>query len=210
MLVRMVDLGQGLVDRYVAASEGFARRLRLVGDDQWTAPTPCTDWDVRALTNHVAQGNLNYIRLLEGATAADFLRLRDADALGSDPVGRFAASARGCAEAYAAPGALDRVVDHPSGKLTGRQALAVRTTDTVIHTWDLARAVGGDETLGAELLAWIDVNLHEIYAGMAETPVSEQTTHRFYAAPAGDLPPGSPVQDRLLHLFGRRTAAADG
>lgn len=203
MLVAMVDLHDGLVARFVAASDGFARRLRFVSDGQWTGRTPCTDWDVRALVNHVAQGNLNYVRLLEGATAADFLRLRDADALGTDPIGGFDAAARACAQAYAAPGALDRVVDHPSGRLTGGQALAVRTTDTVIHTWDLARAIDADDTLDPDLLAWIDANIHEIYAGMAETPVSTQTTHRFYAPPTGDLPPDASTQDRLLRLFGR-------
>jgi uncharacterized protein (TIGR03086 family) len=205
MLVPMVSLDDGLVARFVTASDGFARRVRLVADAQWSERTPCTDWDVRALVNHVAQGNLNYIRLLHGATAADFLRLRDADALGSDPVGAFVAAARECAEAYAAAGALEQVVDHPSGKLTGRQALAVRTTDTVIHTWDLARAIGVDDTLDPDLLAWIDENILEIYAGMVETPVSTQTTHRFYAPPQGDLPPGSSTQDRLLDLFGRPT-----
>jgi TIGR03086 family protein len=194
------------VARFVAASDGFGRRLGLVTEGQWSGPTPCTDWDVRALVNHVAQGNLNYVRLLDGASAAEFLRHRDADALGDDPAGAFAAAARACAEAYAAPGVLERVVDHPSGRLTGAQALAVRTTDTVIHTWDLARAIGAEDTLDPDLLAWIEANLPEIYAGMAETPVSEQTTHRFFAAPSGDLPPDATTQDRLLHLFGRRLA----
>lgn len=203
MLVPMVIADDGLVARFVAASDGFARRLGIVTADQWSAPTPCTDWDIRALVNHVAQANLNYVRLLKGGSAADFLRLRDVDALGTEPVDAFDASARACAEAHAGPGALQRVVDHPSGKLTGGQALAVRTTDTVIHTWDLAQAIGADDTLDPDLLTWIEENIHEIYAGMAETPVSDQTTHRFYAAPAGELPPGASTQDRLLDLFGR-------
>lgn len=206
MLVPMVKLEDGLVRRFIAASDGFSRRLRLVAAGQWSGSTPCTDWDVRALVNHVAQGNLNYVRLLEGATAADFLRLRDADALGIDPVGAFETAARACADAYGAAGALDRVVDHPSGRLTGRQALAVRTTDTVIHTWDLSRAIGAEDTLDPDLLAWIEANIYDIYAGMAETPVSAQTSHRFYAPPAGDPPLGASTQDRLLHLFGRDLA----
>jgi uncharacterized protein (TIGR03086 family) len=199
----MVALGDGLVALFEAASDGFARRLRLVRAAQWSGRTPCADWDVRALVNHVAQGNLNYVRLLDGGSAAEFLRLRDADALGTEPAAAFEASARDCARAFAEPGALDRSLDHPSGRLTGRQALAVRGTDTVIHTWDLARAIGADDALDADLLMWIDTHLPAIYAGMAETPVSPQTTHRFFAAPVGDPAPDASTQDRLLHIFGR-------
>lgn len=151
----------------------------------------------------MTQGNLNYVRLLGGATAAEFLRFRDVDALGADPLEAFVASARACAEAFAAPGALDRTLDHPLGQLVGRRALAVRTTDTVVHTWDLARAVGDDDRLDPDLVAWIDAHLHEIYAGMAESPVAASTTHRFFAAPVGDVAADSSIQDRLLHIFGR-------
>jgi uncharacterized protein (TIGR03086 family) len=204
MLMTMTALADDVVDQFVLASEGFAARLRLVGAHEWQAPTPCTDWDVRTLVNHVTRGNLNYVRLRRGAAAAEFVRMRDADALGENPVSAFDASARECASAYREPGALDVVVDHPLGAVTGRQALAVRTTDTVIHTWDLARAIGADDALKPTLVSWIDAYLYEIYAGMAEMPVSQQTTNRFFAPPEGDVPAGSSTQDRLLHLFGRR------
>jgi uncharacterized protein (TIGR03086 family) len=197
------DVQDDSVRRFVTASNGFAARVRLIGIGQWTEPTPCSDWDVRALVNHVAQGNLNYVRLLGGASAAEFLRMRDEDALGDEPLLSFLASIDDGARAFAEPGAMDRVVDHPSGKLPGRQAITVRTTDTVIHTWDLARAIGADDTLDPQLVEWIDGNIHEIYTGMAETPVSAETTHRFFAAPAGHPGPHASTQDRLLHLFGR-------
>lgn len=196
------------VGRFVTASDGFARRLRLVGIGQWTRPTPCTDWNVRALVNHVTQGNLNYVRLLGGASAAEFLRMRDEDALGDDPLGAFLASVDRAVAAFAEPDALRRVVDHPSGALPGLQAVAVRTTDTAVHTWDLARAIGADDALDPSLLSWIDDNIHQIYANMAETPVSQQSTHRFFAAPVGEPPPGASTQERLLHLFGRSTVEA--
>jgi uncharacterized protein (TIGR03086 family) len=206
MLMTMTRLADDVVDRFVVASEGFASRLRLVDAGGWQSPTPCPAWDVRALVNHVARGNLNYVLLRRGGDAAEFVRMRDADALGGDPVNAFDASVRQCADAYREPGALDVVADHPSGRLSGRQALAVRTTDTVIHTWDLARAIGADDSLDPALLLWIDTHLYDIYAGMAETPVAAQTSNRFFAAPDGDAPGGSSIQDRLLHLFGRRPA----
>ena len=170
---------------------------------QWEWPTPCTDWNVRHLVNHMTRGNLNYVGLLRGGTRAEFLRLRDADALGADPVGAYARSVRECAEAFDRPDALQRILDYPLGPVTGRQALAVRTTDATIHTWDLARAIGDDEDLDAGLVAWIDDHLEDIYAGLAETPVAVDTTHRFFAAPQGVLAEGASRQDRLLRRMGR-------
>jgi uncharacterized protein (TIGR03086 family) len=200
----MSSLAEGLLDRFVLASTGFADRLRYVRPEQWTGSTPCTEWNVRQLVNHMARANLSYVRLLDGGTGAEFVRQRDADALGTDPVGAFDRSAQACAEAYARPGAMRQMVDHPSGKMTGEQALAMRTTDTVIHTWDLARAVGADERPDAGLVAWIAEHLDEIYAGLPETPIAAESTHRFFAAPVGELGPDASQQDRLLHLMGRQ------
>ncbi|MCO6000005.1 TIGR03086 family metal-binding protein [Actinoallomurus rhizosphaericola] len=193
-----------LMDRFLLAGAEFEARLREVRPEQWAWPTPCTEWNVRQLVNHMTAGNLNYVRLVQGATRAEFLRLRDADALGTDPVGAYLRSVEECAEAFAAPGALDRVLDYPLGKVTGRQALAVRTTDSTVHTWDLARAIGADDRLDAGLVAWIDDSLEEIYAGLSETPVAAETTHRFFAAPGGTLAHDASRQDRLLHRMGRR------
>ena len=139
----------GIIDRYLLSGSEFTRRLRAVRPEQWTAPTPCAEWNVRQLVNHMTRGNLNYVSLLDGGSAADFLRLRDEDALGSDPVGACTRSVRECAEAFRRPGALKQLLDYPLGPVTGEQALAVRTTDATIHAWDLARAIGAPEELDA-------------------------------------------------------------
>jgi uncharacterized protein (TIGR03086 family) len=200
---RMADSLEGSLDWFVLSSAGFERRLRAVRPGQWVWPTPCTDWDVRHLVNHMTRGNLNYAALLQGGTSAEFMRLRDADALGTDPVGAYVRSAGECAEAFASPGALEPILDYPLGKVTGRQALAVRTTDATIHTWDLARAIGAEDELDAGLVEWIDDHFEDIYAGLAETPVAADTTHRFFAAPQGAPADDTSRQDRLLRLMGR-------
>jgi hypothetical protein len=47
-------------------------------------------------------------------------------------------------------------------------------------------------------------HLDEIYAGLPETPIAADSTHRFFAAPVGELGPDASQQDRLLHVTGRR------
>jgi uncharacterized protein (TIGR03086 family) len=200
----MVVPFDGIIDRYLQASFGFEQRLRQVASAQWTCSTPCTEWNVRQLVNHMTRGNLNYVHLVEGGTHTEFLRLRDADALGADPVGAYTQSVQDCAGAFARPGALTRLLDYPLGELSAGQALAVRTTDTVIHTWDLARGVGAAERLDASLVAWMDDHLEGIYAGLAETPTVPDTTHRFFAAPDGPIDTDASRQDRLLHRMGRK------
>ncbi len=198
----MADCFEAVIDRFVLASAGFGRRLRGVRPGQWAWPTPCTGWDVWQLVNHMTQGNLNYVRLLHGGTSAQFLCMRNADALGADPVAAYTRSVHDCARAFAAPGALQQVLDYPLGQISGQQALAVRTADSTIHTWDLARAVGADESLDASLVTWISYHLYEIYAGLAETPVSPATSHQFFAAPV-PVPPRSGQQEQLLCHMGR-------
>lgn len=206
MLGHMVNAFEGLIDRFLAASAEFERKLRAVRSEQWSWPTPCAEWNVRQLVNHMTRGNLNYVSLLHGGGAADYLRLREADALGTDPVGAYALSVRECAQAFGETGALQRVLDYPLGPVSGQQALAVRVTDSAVHTWDLARAVNVDDTLDGSLVAWIEEHLDEIYAGLPETPTAVETTHRFFAAPEGVLAHNSSPQMRLLHRMGRTPA----
>jgi uncharacterized protein (TIGR03086 family) len=203
---RMGTAFDAVVDRFVLSGSGFGSTLRAVRPGQWAWPTPCTQWTVRELVNHMTRGNLSYAQLLEGGTAADFLQHRDADALGTDPAGAYTRSVRACATAFTEPGALDRVLDYPLGAVTGRQALGVRTADSIIHTWDLARAIGADERLDAGLVTWVSDHLKDIYAGLAETPVAAVTTRRFFAAPPGAVADDASPQDQLLHLMGRTPA----
>ena len=76
------------------ADQGFSSRLRSVTRDDWERPTPCTEWDVRALVNHVIGANVRYRLLLDGATLDAVEATREVDHLGGDAVGAFAASAR--------------------------------------------------------------------------------------------------------------------
>jgi uncharacterized protein (TIGR03086 family) len=200
----VADFLDGILDRFAWASAEFGRRLRLVEPEHWQLPTPCSAWDVRQLANHVTRGNLNYVSLARGGSAGEFLRMRDVDALGTDPVGAYASSVRVCLDVFGQPGALRRTLDYPLGRIEAGQALAVRTTDTVIHAWDLARAIRQGRHLDPDLVSWVDHNIEEIYAGLPETPVSADTTHRFFAEPEAAVDEDESVQDRLLRLMGRK------
>lgn len=115
----MTDTDETLLGSFASACSGFAARLRQVQPGQWTRPTPCTEWNVRHLVNHMTRGNLSYAALLCGGTGQEFLRMRDADALGDDAVAAYRRSVTSCLITFRQPGVLDRVADYPLGAASG-------------------------------------------------------------------------------------------
>src|SRR5262245_27085944 len=80
----------------------FADRLDAVGStgsNMWSAPTPCADWDVRALVNHITYEDRWTAPLLRGSTIAEIGDRFEGDLLGDDPVGAYAAASSEAAEA---------------------------------------------------------------------------------------------------------------
>jgi uncharacterized protein (TIGR03086 family) len=123
-----------------------------VEPSQWSAPTPCADWDVHALVNHVAGEYLWLPELMAGKTVAEVGNRFDGDVLGEDPL---AVLARASADAQAAAerdGAPTQLVHLSFGDVAGADYLQQMAVDSVIHAWDLARAIGADETLDPELV----------------------------------------------------------
>ena len=197
-------------DRLRTAYAGFRDRLCVVRADQWRNATPCGDWTVRLLVNHVVLAELGYALLLRGGSGGQFLALQDRDALGDDPLAAYDRATAECLSAFGEPGTLARIVDYPLGAIPGRQLLDLRLTETVIHTWDLARAIGADDRLDPRLVEWVHRNLDRIYDNVADSPVSSAPSHQFFAAPQGTLPGSASPQDRLLHLMGRVPGAGPG
>src|SRR5262245_27044011 len=123
------------LDLMSRADDGFVQRIALVRTDQWTAPTPCTEWDVRALVNHVVGAKHRYTMLLHGAATDEVEATRAVDHLGDDPVASFAAAAAGLQAAFGEPGALARTAHHRTGERTGAQLLGMQVLDIAVHTW---------------------------------------------------------------------------
>ena len=148
-----------------AATEAAAL-ARTVPPDRMTAPTPCSEWDVAALLAHMAGGPA-YLMAALGASEAS-------------ATWPAAASVDACLDGLRADGALDGRCMSPAGfEWSVAEAAAGTAMDQLIHTWDLAVAIGADRTVDPEVAAAI----------VADVP----------AADAGDRPPGG-----LRRTGGRR------
>ncbi len=184
-----------LVDLQRRAADEFGRRVDAVADDQWGAPTPCTDWDVRALVNHVVSECLWAPELMAGRTIAEVGDRFDGDVLGDDPKAAWHDSVPAALAAFAEGGALDRTVHLSYGDESAREYATQLTTDFLVHAWDLARAIGADEALDADVVRFV-------LAHWTEREQMVRMSGVFgHKVPVAD---DASDQDRLLALLGRR------
>jgi uncharacterized protein (TIGR03086 family) len=176
------------------ALDGCGRRVAGVGPDDWHRPTPCADWDVRALVAHLVEENRWVPPLLAGRTIADVGDELAGDQLGDDPQRAWEASAADAGEAVSRPGALDATAHLSFGDVPGREYVMQLTADLLVHGWDVARATDGDDQLDPGVVGavatWFDANEAAYRAAGV-------------IGPAVDLPDGASAQDRLLARFGR-------
>jgi uncharacterized protein (TIGR03086 family) len=163
-----------------------------VRESQWTDPTPCSEWNVRDLVNHVIIGNRWFASALAGQPAPTPPVSAPADV---DLAGAYRDSAAALSIAFARPGVMDEVITVPFGPVPGRVALHLRSTETLVHGWDLARATGQSaefpEDLAAEELVFSRGMLARI------------PPDRLPMAPPQPVPDDASAIDRLAACLGR-------
>jgi uncharacterized protein (TIGR03086 family) len=181
-----------LVEHHRRACRGFSRVAHSVDEGQWGLPTPCTEWDARALVEHV----IGFHELL----VLRPLGMR-ANRPKTDPAARWLATSAAVFAALDPPGALDRATDLPGGGLsTPRTVLGALTTDVLVHTWDLARAADIDPALDQELCG---------EACEAARAAGVGAASEMFAA-AVEARPNADAATRLVALYGRDPAWAAG
>jgi uncharacterized protein (TIGR03086 family) len=180
-----------------AILDGLARASAAIGDlidriavNQLAAPTPCTEWNVRAVVDHVVGMNLVLVALFEERPMPE----RGADRLGADPAGAYHRSAAALRAAVARPGVLERSQTTRVGGATGAERLQWRIVDLLAHGWDLVQATG----IAAEL----PDGLVEQALTFARAQLSGQARAGRFADPRS-IRDDAPAIDRLAALTGR-------
>jgi uncharacterized protein (TIGR03086 family) len=158
-------------------------------------PTPCSEWTVRELANHMTGVCLMFGRAAGGEAITE--RPAPADLIGDNPGAAYVKAAEADGEAWSAPGAVERTVTVPAGQLPGSVALSINTVDQLLHACDLARALGHDvvipDDLAESALGFMKGFLTPDRRGPGKAFGQE-------VAVAAD----APVQQRLLAFAGRQ------
>ncbi|MFH8566881.1 TIGR03086 family metal-binding protein [Streptomyces sp. NPDC017993] len=163
-----------------------------VSDDELGQRTPCTEYDVRSLINHLFQVVVAF-QTLAGKKEVDFRHTPDRIAeFGARWPDRFAEESARLVEAWAAPGAEEGLTGGMNlpARTVGRMALL----DLTVHAWDVARAIGRPYTPAPGCVP----ELRQLAADMGPTARKMQV----FGEPVA-VPEGASELDELLAATGR-------
>ena len=180
----------------VASTAGI---IKGTGPDQAGLPTPCSEWDVRALLSHVI-GTLWLTEALFTGQAPRYPMvpggLPDTDPAGDDPVAAYAEAAAAALAAVGAGDALSRVHVTPLGEMPGPLLAGFTILDIAVHGWDLARATGQPADLDGRLAAHV--------LAFAEQTLASPEMRGPRIGPARLVADDAPVTQRLAAFLGRQ------
>jgi uncharacterized protein (TIGR03086 family) len=172
------------MEHYSRVADGFERTLTGVRD--WTATTPCTEWDARHVAAHVVDTHRLFLARLDGSEPPTL-------APDADVTSAWHAVRGDLEKALANHG--DQQVDHFGGKAPFRETVdTVVCADTLLHTWDLARGSGQDDTLDLASVATASAFL---------TPRGDLMRRPGGFGPEVTVPADASAQDRLVAFSGR-------
>ena len=178
-----------VIERYRGLAEQFGARVEATPDDKWDVQSPCPEWKARDVVAHVIGSQHALIAAIEGTPSAEV----PADA---DPKELWRASMPRLMAALETPGALEKLVPGPMGEMPIEFMLGrFLSNDVLVHTWDLARAVGGDERLDQGAIG-------HAYEGLKKVDAMIRMPGVF-----GDKvepPEGADLQTEFLCFLGRR------
>jgi uncharacterized protein (TIGR03086 family) len=171
--------------------EGAERMVAGLRPEELTLPTPCPDWNVRQLVEHMIGTNFAFAAGTSGQPPSG----PPPDT--QDLAATYAASAQAALAGWKTPGVLERTLNLPFGQIPGAQAIGFNIGDELVHTWDLAKATGRDRTLDAAAVAVVHAGVQ-----LGRPPEARGPGGPF--GPEQPCPPDASPSDRLAAFLGRK------
>jgi uncharacterized protein (TIGR03086 family) len=176
-------------DRYRLVAGGFDAAVQTATPDKWDAQSPCEGWKARDVVAHVVAGHRAVI---------DRVRGEESKPVGAadDPRRGWEETTRAIKDITSDPETSAKEIEGPFGKMAAGQIIdQFVTMDLLVHTWDLARAVGADEHLDED-------SVRKAYEGLKPTDAMIRQPNLF--GPKLEPPAGADLQTEFLYFVGRR------
>jgi uncharacterized protein (TIGR03086 family) len=181
------------IERIEKGTALAAEAVHNVKPDQLSDPTPCSDFDVRALLNHLLGG----LEMLTTAAGGGKAEMPSGDLVGdgSDLGARYDERRKNLIAAVKKPGALDGTWKMPFGDLPAQMMASIAFMEHVTHAWDVRKATGQDTTLPADVVKeTMDV----------VTPMDQMLRMPGVCGPAVSVPDTASDTDKLVAFLGRQ------
>lgn len=176
-------------DRFNLVAGGFDQRVHAVADEAWNNPSPCEGWTARDVVGHLVEWIPGFFNNVAG------LALPAGPSVADDPVGAWTALYQALQDTLGDDEVVHREFDGPPGRMSIEQSIdMIVTGDLLIHTWDLARASGLDETLDA-------AEVHRMLEGIE--PYDEMLRSSGHYGPRVVVPADADETTRLIAFVGR-------
>lgn len=176
-----------IADRYATIADGFTRRVE--GATSWDGQSPCPEWNARDVLAHVVDTHRRTMTRLDGSAV---------EPVGPDDdvVLAWKTETARMREVLADPERAGKVVQSMFGEAPFEELIGgLLCADTLVHTWDLARATGQDDRLDPHAVA---------KAAEFLTPLDEPMRAPGGMGPKVDPPEGADEQTRLIAFMGRQ------
>lgn len=185
-----VALLQRVVDETIHLVDG-------ISPSDLSKPTPCTEWTVRDLINHITGGSTMFAVSAETGSVPDELlgQLLGGDNLGDDYKGALKAATSRAMAAFDEPGVLDKVVKLPFGEMPAGVALNIAIFDVATHAADLAKATGQSVA---------DDELLESALAIGQQMIGPELRQPGVFDEAQTIDDAASASDRLLAFAGRK------
>jgi uncharacterized protein (TIGR03086 family) len=176
--------------RYRKVAGGFTERVVAVPVDGWDAPTPNPGWVARDVVDHLVEWIPAFFYGQWGLEQPTF------PSAAEDPVAAWHSFDDHIASLLDDPELVGQERDLPMGRMSFEDAFAmIALSDVLIHTWDLARATGQDDTLDADEIA-------RMVPGISPEVAAAMQSSGHYG-PMVPVPPDASDQDKVLAFMGR-------
>lgn len=121
-----------------------------IKDSQWSEKTVCSEFDVRALLNHMVGAANMFRQVIEDGQAAPS---GSDDNLGSDPRATFKQASAATLKAFEKGDVLNRTLNMPFGEFPGAMAAGIFRMEMFVHGIDLAEATGQKSLIDQDMCA---------------------------------------------------------